>query len=586
MGDQKKAADKLYGIRRTILVVDDEEVNRELLKKYLRDDYELLFACNGLEALKICHENAGRIALIMLDLVMPVMDGYEFMEVAGKEPDISPIPIIVTTVKDMEEDEIHALRLGASDFVTKPYSPEIMKLRVSRTISQVDSESIISRLERDTVTGLYSENFFFSYADRLKMEYPDVSWDVLCVDIENYHLVIDMYGKEEAENILRAIAEILRDDMWNSGAGIACRSDSDLFFMILPHRNDYKTFLRKVFSSFESRPDIHHVILHFGIYQNIDREEHIEKTCDKVISTVYKTRGVSSFCVTYYDKKMRDELMERQILIEELPDALRDKQFEVYYQPKCSLPDGKLVGAEALVRWNNPERGFMPPDSFIPLFEKNGQIYQVDKFVWEETCRQIREWIDRFGSCVPISVNISRTDVYDPKMPDVISEFVKKYDLDIKQLHLEITESAYMRDPSQLVKIVENLRNRGFVVEMDDFGSGYSSLNMIAGLPIDILKLDMRFLRDDKDGGKSKDTVNSEKSVLLRSIMDIADWKKVPAIAEGVETKDQVGMLTDLKCGYGQGYFFSRPVPAREFEKFLEDPERSLIPETENCRKN
>ena len=213
------------------------------------------------------------------------------------------------------------------------------------------------------------------------------------------------------------------------------------------------------------------------------------------------------------------------------------------------------------MRWIHPKKGFLSPGVFIPLFESNGLIYRLDRYVWEETCRYIHEFKEKYGSCVPVSVNISRIDVYDPKLPQILDELIKKYDVDPKELHLEITESAYTREPEQLIAIVDRLRKSGFYIEMDDFGSGFSSLNMLSKLSVDVLKLDMKFLQEGH--------FTTEDPGILKYIMEISDWMHVPVVAEGVETAEQVEMLKSLKCEYAQGYYYAKPIPAEEFVKYL-----------------
>jgi EAL domain-containing protein (putative c-di-GMP-specific phosphodiesterase class I) len=256
---------------------------------------------------------------------------------------------------------------------------------------------------------------------------------------------------------------------------------------------------------------------------------------------------------------MRRKLMDEQALSGSLENALAENQFIVYFQPKYRLSDGKLAGAEALVRWNHPERGLIPPNLFIPLFERNGQISSLDKYVWKKTSESVRRWIDKYGKSVPVSVNISRVDVYEPLLPEVLEKIITDSGVTSENIYLEITESAYTRDPEQLIDIVKKLKEKGFTIEMDDFGSGYSSLNMLNRLPIDVLKLDLKFLENSK--------ITMEDPGLMTYIMGIAKWMNVPVVAEGAETKEQVDLMKHLGCEYVQGYYFSKPLPPEEFEK-------------------
>ena len=250
-----------------------------------------------------------------------------------------------------------------------------------------------------------------------------------------------------------------------------------------------------------------------------------------------------------------------QRLLNDLGRALEQKELEVYYQPKYNIQSDqpKLESAEALVRWNHPTMGVISPGDFIPMFERSGQISALDNYVWAEAARQIASWRDRYGKVLPVSVNLSRVDVFDPDLQDTLDGLVEKNGLSSSDLKLEVTESAYTENAEQLIQVIEQLRGKGYLIEMDDFGSGYSSLNMLSSMPVDVLKMDIAFIRnierDEKDYR------------LVELIMDIARYLKGPVIAEGVETENQLRLLKSAGCDLVQGYYFSRPVPAAEFEK-------------------
>lgn len=252
---------------------------------------------------------------------------------------------------------------------------------------------------------------------------------------------------------------------------------------------------------------------------------------------------------------------EEKMLVDELDTAIEEKQLVVYFQPKYHIQGENPVidSAEALIRWQHPQRGMISPGLFIPLFEKTGMIYRLDLFVWQEAARHINAWKKQFGVTVPVSVNVSRTDIYSADVIEELKLIVAENEISPADLHLEITESAYARDFEQLISIIVNLRALGFKIEMDDFGSGYSSLNMLAELPIDAIKLDMRFMQGE----------GHKRNMMLSLIFDIAKALAVPSIAEGVETKEQMEMLKKMGCDIIQGYYFSRPLPAADFAALL-----------------
>ena len=263
---------------------------------------------------------------------------------------------------------------------------------------------------------------------------------------------------------------------------------------------------------------------------------------------------------------MLKELLKEQELISEMEPALAKRQFILYLQPQYDYTTNTMTGAEALVRWKHPEKGLIPPGLFIPIFENNGFICKLDLYVWEEACRLLRKWIDLGLNPVPISVNISRRDIYSQNLVDIFENLIKTYKLDPRMLRLEITESAYMDNPEQLIKVVDDLRDLGFCIEMDDFGSGYSSLNTLKDVPVDVLKLDMKFIMSATQG---TDSEKSKGGHILSSIVRMANWLKLPVIAEGIETGIQADYLKSIGCFYMQGYYFAKPMPVDEYERLL-----------------
>lgn len=557
MASSQIKVNPVENIRRTVLVVDDEEINRLILTNLLKTDYNIVTATDGIEALKILR-SGKRIAAVLLDLKMPNMNGYEVLAAIQKDSILSAIPVIVTTSSDGDEDEIKALSLGAADFVTKPYNQQIIKYRVANTINLMESTAIINMTEHDALTGLYTREFFYTYCEELMSEHSDTSYDIIAIDVTNFKLVNDLYGRSIGDRVLRKIADSARDSVHMTG-GIVCRTGGDHFLIFLPRRSDYAQFLPYLFRGVETDPDGPRIRFRFGLYEITNRGIPFSTMCDRAFIASDSAKDQYNTLFVRYDDEMRRKLMDEQALSGSLENALAENQFIVYFQPKYRLSDGKLAGAEALVRWNHPERGLIPPNLFIPLFERNGQISSLDKYVWKKTSESVRRWIDKYGKSVPVSVNISRVDVYEPLLPEVLEKIITDSGVTSENIYLEITESAYTRDPEQLIDIVKKLKEKGFTIEMDDFGSGYSSLNMLNRLPIDVLKLDLKFLENSK--------ITMEDPGLMTYIMGIAKWMNVPVVAEGAETKEQVDLMKHLGCEYVQGYYFSKPLPPEEFEK-------------------
>lgn len=545
-----------------ILVVEDNALNRSLLCQILSADYDVEEAENGQEALGVLRQFGEGISLILLDIIMPVMDGYTFLSIMKADPSYSSIPVIVTTQNDAESDEVAALSHGATDFVAKPYKPQVILHRVAGIIRLRETAAMINMIQYDRLTGLYSKQYFYQQAGEVLLRNPDQQYDIICSDIENFKLINDVFGVKAGDSLLRGIGNAYAERL--KGIGICGRLNSDQFVCLLKHRDDYTDdMFIEASGLMNGLLDIHNIVMKWGIYNVEDRSVPIEQICDRALLAARSIKGQYGKYFAIYDDTLRNQLLREQAITDSMESALSQNQFLVYLQPKYRIKDEVLVGAEALVRWNHPVWGFLSPAEFIPLFEKNGFITRLDRFVWEKACAVLHDWDERGYYPMSVSVNVSRADIYNEDLADTLVKIIEKYDLDPSRLHLEITESAYTENPKQIIDTVTTLRELGFVIEMDDFGSGYSSLNMLNDMPIDILKLDMKFIRSEMAKPKSQG--------ILQFIINLARWMNLSVVAEGVETKAQLLRLTEIGCDYVQGYYFAKPMPCQEFEGLLDE---------------
>lgn len=550
------------GLRRHILIVDDEIINREILGNLLSKDYEVHFAENGKEALDtlLLHEHIY--SLILLDLLMPVMDGFELLDNIKKDEKLRSIPIIVMTSE--KDAEVKSIKLGAADFITKPYDmPEVILARCQRIIELHEDKSIIHAAEKDRLTGLYTKDFFTEYIKQIEKYNPDRKMDVSVINIEHFHLINELYGRKEGDKALICIADTL-SELLNEMNGIGSRTEADYFYIYNENNDDYDKVLHRLLDSLSKKMPSAHVRLRMGVYKEVDKELTAENWIDRAKTACDRIRGDYSRHIAYYNNEFYEKSKYQEKLISDIEGAITNKDLVVYYQPKYNIQGDEphLRSAEALIRWNHPEFGMISPGDFIPLFESNGLIQKLDHYVWREAAEQVGKWKKKYGMSVPVSVNVSRMDIYYPKLRDDFKALLKENGLDNNELMLEITESAYADNADQLVNVIEKLRNDGFMIEMDDFGSGYSSLNMLTTIPIDALKMDMKFIRNMQKDEKSMK--------LVELILDIADFLQVPVIAEGVETEEQLLLLKERGCDIIQGYYFSKPVPPEEFTTFIE----------------
>ncbi len=424
-----------------------------------------------------------------------------------------------------------------------------------------ERQQLISATENDELTGLFNRSFFNEYARRFPDTYPNLQMDAIVLNIEQFQLVNELNGRDFGDRVLCFLGEEIKAFLKGT-IGIASRIEADRFDIYCKHLEDYQSLLDRFQNRLNELSPSASIRLRMGV---MPWQEGLEsdQAFDRAWSACNRVRGGNRHLLIY-NQEIRARENYNQRLLNDLRRAVEQREFKVYYQPKyniqCDPP--RLTSAEALIRWQHPELGLIPPNDFIPLFEGNGQISIVDKYVWAETARQIAAWKEKYGVVLPVSVNLSRVDVFDPKLEEILDGLVKDNGLERRTLLLEVTESAYTENAGELLKVIERLRSKGYEIEMDDFGSGYSSLNLLSSMPVDVLKMDRGFIRNIE---------HSEQDFrLVQLILDIAKNLKMPVIAEGVETERQLAMLKDAGCDLVQGYYFSRPVPPEEFEKFIE----------------
>ena len=559
-----KSHEQFYTVngKRQILVADDEFINREILGNLLSNDYEVIFAEDGREAIEQIRENSETLSVVLLDIIMPCVSGLEVLQTVRSDPRTRNIPIIVV-ISD-QGSEIETLRYGAVDFIPKPYpQPSVILARISRTIELFEDRMIINATERDPLTELYNLEFFYQYAEQFDAHHLKKPTDAAVIDINHFHIINERFGTHYGDSVLKHLAGKIREKISPVG-GIVCRRHADTFFVYIPHSADFGKLFKEISDEInEELGSGNRIRLRMGIYEDVDRELPIERRFDRASMACDKISHSYSGSIGVYDSSLHEKEIYAEQLIEDFDRAIEEKQFTVYYQPKYNIQSDKpyLTGAEALVRWVHPTLGFISPGDFIPLFEENGLIEKLDYYVWNEAAAQISDWKKRFVKTVPISVNVSRVDMFDPLLAEKLKGIVEKNGISEEDLMLEVTESAYTEDSSQIIKTVNDLRAANYKIGMDDFGTGYSSLNMISELPIDVLKIDMSFVRQAFANGRN--------TKLIEIIIDIASYLSVPVIAEGVETEEQYLVLKELGCDFVQGYYFSRPVPAKEFEQFI-----------------
>lgn len=551
----------ISNIRKLVMAVDDEIVNREILEGILSEKYDVLKAESAEEAFELLDKSVKPISLILLDINMPNMNGFEFLEKLKQNEEHKRIPVIVLTSE--KSYELKSLHMGAADFLNKPLDmPEIVIARVDRSIELSEDKQIIKRYERDILTGVYSSNMFAEYCLKMDSYSADTLTDTVVINIEKFHIYNELYGRDEGDRVLKALADALKNIVRHYN-GIVGRLQSDYFVCYIEHIDDTNALLSLIYQRMRDTNGINNLRLRIGFYPVTDKNESVNVRIDRAKTVCDSLRNSNKDSTKVYDSEAEQFSLFREKLAHDMFRAMKEEQFTVYYQPKYNISGERprLVSAEALVRWTHPDAGFISPGVFIPLFEENGLIRFLDRFVWKKSAEQLSAWRKEYGIDLSVSVNISRIDLLDPELPEVIADCASENGIDPKNLLLEITESAYNGDNKQNLRSINALREKGFKIEIDDFGSGYSSLNSIATLPFDILKLDMLFV---------KEMYKNEKMLKMVNIVsDIGRLLEVPLVAEGVETEDQYLMLKDMGYEIIQGYYFAKPVPAEQFVEYI-----------------
>lgn len=697
--------------RRTLLIVDDSDVNRLLLANIFNDRYDILEAENGQQALDLLTANTDTICCVLLDLIMPVVSGYDVLRSVQGNQELSKIPIIVISGADQQE-EITALKLGAVDFVMKPFEPTITAQRVDSVVrrnyledmrirylllqKQSDAEVYLDaiignlpgaiftlrvengdfffnylnetlvhlaafdsmeqfqaharnrlqpiiywadypdtkealtaafrssstradialrlvnpvgelhwgrlrgsvktdangqkqlycmlinidkekeqerrfhkaladlkfRAEYDQLTHIHNAESFYKNTSDMLRAHPDNDYTLVCWNIEQFKLVNNFFPREMADDVLKEIAGVLVRNVKPVG-GTFCRLGSDRFAACFPEGSiDISTLHLEAEKRFSCIGMANVINLAAGVYRHAQPDVGVSRMCGYAIIALQSIQGNYLVRVAYFDDRLRTQVMLENEITSCMQMALDNEEFVLFCQPVYNIMEGCASSGEVLVRWQHPGRGLISPGSFIPLFERNGFITKLDPYVWEQTCKFLRQRIDSGKKVVPLSMNISRADLFNPHLSETIIELVDRYGLDHSLTRWEITESAYTDKPDRLIATAQTLRSNGFTVLMDDFGSGYSSLNTLKDLPVDILKIDMRFMENLSTTGRAGN--------ILTSIVRMAAWLNLTTIAEGVETKEQSDFLRSIGCTKVQGYLYAKPMPLDAFSNYLD----------------
>lgn len=541
------------GFKRKVLIVEDNEINREILKVTLEDDYDVLEAVNGEEGLNILSQYYKDISLILLDVVMPVCDGFEFLSRQKSDSLLASVPVIVTTGNNSQEDELKCLGLGAVDFITKPYNARIVKSRIDSVIKLRESSMTLAAIEKDELTGLYTRQAFYHHARTFTHFMTEEKFNVVILDVADFKLINGTYGTKKGNEVLVYLSNAFRYYVKN---GLLTRYEGDQLLGLFHSKvkMDVERINRNINKIAEEAP-IPNIRIKVGIYEDVDTNLSIPIICDralmaeKSISKDFKTN------VAFYTDELNQKQLAQRQMENDFKSAIANREFKVYYQPKYDVNTESIVGAEALVRWQKTDGTLISPGAFIPLFESDGLVVHLDEYVFESVCQFQKERMENKLPMVPISVNLSRASIHFSDVVDRYVDIVNQKQIPFECVPIELTESATLYS-EKILEITDQLVNAGFTLHMDDFGSGYSSLTSLNELNFSTVKLDKSLI-------DYIDQVRGKK--IVQQAIDLGHGLDMKVVAEGVESKEQRDCLKEMHCDMIQGFYYSKPLKQEDF---------------------
>ncbi len=545
--------DETSDIKKKILLVQDNPENDKALSEIIYAAYDSVHINSQDEAIDFLQKHHEELMSAIIDIHMAV----PILKEIRKNPYLLNFPVLVSTDIPDSELEEELLNLEVIDFLKSPFSRIRVLNRLKTTQKLSEANFAIDELERDELTGLFTRKAFLRKAELMLSQNRDRKFCIVAFDFDNFKSSNSLYGVEKCNEFLAYTAKYM---VSVKPDGIAGRYGGDQFIIFFEYSEPQPNLGRvsEISKQILSTAPIPHQIVKMGVYAPVDFNLPLVICCDRAFLAIREIKGKYGKDIAFFESNLQKQLLNEQRIIETMERALEEEQFHVYYQPKHETITGSIAGAEALVRWNHPEYGFMSPGQFIPLFERNGFITKLDTFMVDKVCRDIKRWQESGYPVVPVSVNVSRRDFMEEGCIENQFDIIDKYGINHSLLHMEVTESLYSENTELIISQVKQTQNLGFMIEMDDFGAGYSSLGLLSTFPLNVLKLDISFVQNIKMN-----------EIVIENIIKMAHRMGLLTVAEGVETDEQLKILKSLGCDLIQGYYYSKPLPVKEFETYL-----------------
>lgn len=422
-----------------------------------------------------------------------------------------------------------------------------------------EQQQMLKLAFEDSLTQAPNERFFTTNAEKMLKDYPDIAYRIVCFDIQNFRYLNESYGHMKADEVLRLIVRNVQKDLGTRETFARIGADRFIALVVDDGRTEERLLRieERIAKGAASEMINYPIKIKCGFYEVKDRKENIAAMVDKANLARKSVTGDGKELMAVYEDSLMEETRRREFIESKMEMALITGEFVVYLQPKWDMHADHIVASEALVRWKQKGGSIIPPNDFIPIFEKNGFIEKIDFYMLEEVCKYIRKMLDEGRDVYPVSVNQSRYLLHDPQYTLNVQQILLKYKIPKGLIELEITETVFFQERERMLEVMEELKRLNLDLSIDDFGSGFSSLNLLRDMPFDVLKIDRGFLNETNGSESGK--------FILRKIVEMADGLGIRVICEGVETKEQVDMLLDIGCNYAQGYLYSKPIPKEEF---------------------
>lgn len=543
--------------KRRILIVDDSEMNREILTGILENEYDIVEAEDGKKAIAVMEEGLYSFSIVLLDITMPELDGFGVLQVMQQRNWLKELPVIIISAETSDEYIGHAYEMGVSDYFSRPFDARIVNTRVRNTIALFERDYI------DQVTGGCNRKEFIRRVSRSLKEMPaKTDYVLLFFNIKNFKAVNELLGVGGGDKLLcwfyQRIIYSRFDPIETS------RIESDHFACLIEAGNlDYDYLTEFCNFNYGKEKRKMHIYSTCGIYYIQENDVSVTGMIDRAkLAKGYITdEYLKPYAILKND--MKDTYVDEMEICSEFEEGIVKQEFQVFYQPVVDARTGKIVSAEALVRWLHEQKGWISPGQFIPALEKGGYISQLDRYMIEKVTGCLDQRRAEKKRFVPVSVNLSWMDFYDENMLEWIVRGLKKNNPNEQKIRFEITETSLAAIGENHTRMLMHLKENGAEILLDDFGSGYSSFGMLQDYDFDILKMDISFVRNIG--------VNKKSESILRAIIDMAHQLEIRLVAEGAETEEQVAFLRENGCDYIQGYYYYKPMPEKEFLQLLDE---------------